>query len=97
MMTLGNMRENNVCSLAITCGALHCHHDAIIDLSAFADAREWPAGLRRNRCGCSPEHRPVCSGSHGTSRTRVDHLANAQTGAQVPTKAMKGKEASNDK
>jgi len=25
MMTLGNMRENGVRSLAITCGALACH------------------------------------------------------------------------
>ena len=37
MMTLGNMRENGVRSLAITCGAVHCHHDAVIDVSAFAD------------------------------------------------------------
>ena len=37
MMTLGNMRENGVRSLAITCGALHCHHEAVLDVSAFAN------------------------------------------------------------
>ena len=57
-MTLGNMRENGVRSLSITCGALHCHHDAIMDVSNFADdevsAILRPAhglhGLRCNRC-----------------------------------------------
>ena len=34
-MTLGNMRENGVCSLAITCGA-YGHH-AIMDVSGLAD------------------------------------------------------------
>jgi len=37
MMTLGNMRENGVRSLAITCGALWCHHQAVLDVNAFAD------------------------------------------------------------
>ena len=37
MMTLRNMRENGVRSLAITCGAVHCHHDAVMDVSAFPD------------------------------------------------------------
>jgi hypothetical protein len=36
-MTLGNMRENGVRSPAFTCGALHCHHYATIDVNAFAD------------------------------------------------------------
>jgi hypothetical protein len=36
-MTLGNMRENGVRSLAITCGALGCHPQAVLDVSAFAD------------------------------------------------------------
>jgi|RhiMethySRZTD1v2_1073278.scaffolds.fasta_scaffold280246_1 hypothetical protein len=31
MMTLGNMRENGVRSLAITCGALWCHHHCRAD------------------------------------------------------------------
>jgi hypothetical protein len=37
MMTIGNMRENGVRSLAITCGALCCHHQAVLDVGAFAD------------------------------------------------------------
>jgi hypothetical protein len=31
MMTLRNMRENGVRSLAITCGAFRCRHQAILD------------------------------------------------------------------
>ena len=41
-MTLGNMRQNGVRTLAITCGALHCHHYATIDVSSF--------GLREANC-----------------------------------------------
>jgi hypothetical protein len=37
VMTLGNMRENGVRSLAITCGAIHCHHCAVMHVSGFAD------------------------------------------------------------
>ena len=37
LMTLGNMRENGVRSLAITCGAIHCHHCAVIDVNGFPD------------------------------------------------------------
>jgi hypothetical protein len=32
MMTLRNMRENGVHSLAITCGAVWCHHQAVLDV-----------------------------------------------------------------
>jgi hypothetical protein len=32
MMTLGNMRENGVRSLAIYCGAIHCQHQAVLDV-----------------------------------------------------------------
>ena len=37
MMALGNMRESGVCSLAITCGPVWCHHNAVLDVSGFAD------------------------------------------------------------
>lgn len=37
MMTLGSMRENGVRSLAITCGAVRCNHQAVLDADAFAD------------------------------------------------------------
>jgi hypothetical protein len=29
-MTLGNMRRNRVRSLAVYCGAMDCHHQAIL-------------------------------------------------------------------
>jgi hypothetical protein len=47
MMTLGNMRENGVRSLAITCVALWCHHEAILDAAmpmtwwCLHSARVW--------------------------------------------------------
>jgi hypothetical protein len=31
------MRENGVRSLAVTCGALWCHHQAVLDVAAYAD------------------------------------------------------------
>jgi hypothetical protein len=34
-MTLGNMRESGVRSLWVRCGALHCNHDTVMDVSAF--------------------------------------------------------------
>jgi len=37
MMTLRNMRENGVRSLAITCGAVWCNHQAVLDVNTFAD------------------------------------------------------------
>jgi hypothetical protein len=55
MMTLRNMRENGVRSLAITCGALWCNHQAVLDAEAFADDVTVPSFgplhcLRRYRC-----------------------------------------------
>jgi hypothetical protein len=35
-MTLGNMRESGVRSLWVRCGALHCNHDTVMDVSAYA-------------------------------------------------------------
>jgi hypothetical protein len=50
MMTLGNMHENGVRSLAITCGALWCHHEAVLDVTAFADDVTVPAFGPRMVC-----------------------------------------------
>ena len=49
-MTLGNMRENGVRSLSITCGALWCHHQAVLDVSAFADDVTVPSFGPRMVC-----------------------------------------------
>jgi hypothetical protein len=49
-MTLRNMRENGVHSLAITCGALWCHHQAVLDVSAYADDVTVPSFCRRMVC-----------------------------------------------
>ncbi len=35
MMTLGNMRQNGVRSLAITYGALWCHHEAVLAVDSY--------------------------------------------------------------
>lgn len=50
MMTLGNMRENGVRSLAITCGALWCHHKAILDVADYADDVTVPSFYPRMVC-----------------------------------------------
>jgi hypothetical protein len=50
MMTLRNMRENGVCSLAITCGAVWCHHQAVLDVDAFADDMAVPSFGPRMVC-----------------------------------------------
>ena len=50
MMTLGNMRENGVRSLAITCGALHCHHQAVLDVNGFGDDVAVPSFGPRMVC-----------------------------------------------
>ncbi|HEX3163874.1 MAG TPA: hypothetical protein VHQ92_14955 [Pseudolabrys sp.] len=49
-MTLGNMRAQGVRSLAITCGAVHCHHDAVMDASGFADEVAVPSFGPRMVC-----------------------------------------------
>ena len=55
-MTLGNMRESGVRSLWVRCGALHCNHDTVMDVSAYVSDRAVirPANgvhsLRCDRC-----------------------------------------------
>jgi hypothetical protein len=71
-MTLGNMRENGVRALAVYCE--RCHHDAVIDVSDYADDVPVPAfgprmvctraalsALTRGRTGTSA-HQSVCLG-----------------------------------
>jgi hypothetical protein len=41
MMTLRNMRENGACSLAITCGAIWCNHEAVLDVNVFLEDRDY--------------------------------------------------------
>ena len=43
MMTLGNMRQNGVRTLAITCGAVWCNHYAVLDVNAFVDDLAVPS------------------------------------------------------
>jgi hypothetical protein len=50
MMTLGNMRENGVHLLSITCGAIWCHHQAVLDVSDFADDVAVPSFGPRMVC-----------------------------------------------
>jgi hypothetical protein len=49
-MTLRNMRENDVRSLSVTCGALHCHHDSILDVDRFANDVTVPSFRPRMVC-----------------------------------------------
>ena len=50
MMTLRNTREHGVHSLAIRCGALWCNHEALLDVSAFADDLTVPSFSPRMVC-----------------------------------------------
>ena len=47
-MTLGNMRVNGVRNLAVFCGA--CHHQAVVDVSRYADGVVVPAFSLRMVC-----------------------------------------------
>ena len=49
-MTLGNMRANGVRSLAVHCGGRYCHHEAVIDVSAYADDVPVPSFGPRMVC-----------------------------------------------
>ena len=49
-MTLANMRANGVRSLAITCGALWCHHQGILDVSPYPDDIAVPSFGPRMVC-----------------------------------------------
>jgi hypothetical protein len=50
MMTLANMRQQNVRWLSITCGALGCHHQAVLDISDYVDDVAVPAFGPRMVC-----------------------------------------------
>jgi hypothetical protein len=50
MMTLANMRLHGVRSLAVTCGALWCHHQAVLDVAGFADDVIVPSFASRMVC-----------------------------------------------
>ena len=49
-MTLGNMRANGVRRLAVNCGALGCHHEAVLDVGAYPDDMPVPAFGPRMVC-----------------------------------------------
>lgn len=48
MMTLGNMRENGVRSLAVYC--IRCHHQAVLDVDSYDDDVPVPAFGPRMVC-----------------------------------------------
>jgi hypothetical protein len=49
-LTLANMRANGVRSLAITCGALRCHHRGVLDVSPYPDDVAVPSFGPRMVC-----------------------------------------------
>ena len=50
MMTLGNMRDQGVRSLSVTCGAVWCHHQAVLDVNGLADDVAVPSFGPRMVC-----------------------------------------------
>ena len=49
-MTLGNMRANDVRTLAVYCGGCQCHHEAIVDVSDYPDEVPVPSFGPRMVC-----------------------------------------------
>ena len=49
-MTLGNMRENGVRSLLVTCSNVTCRHEKIVDVDAYGDDLFVPSFGPRMRC-----------------------------------------------
>ena len=49
-MTLGNMRAHGVHTLSIYCGAIYCHHAAVLDVSAYANDLTVPSFGPRMVC-----------------------------------------------
>jgi hypothetical protein len=47
-MTLGNMRENGVRSLAVHC--IRCHHQAVLDVDSYSDDVTVPSFGPRMVC-----------------------------------------------
>jgi len=48
-MTLGNMRANGVCTLAVWCLGRGCHHFRILDVSGYPD--DMPVRHLAQGCG----------------------------------------------
>ena len=70
MMTLANMRSQGVHTLAVYCGALRCHHEAVLDVSAFADDVVVPSFGPRMVC-------TVCGAIGGDVRPNWNERASA--------------------
>ncbi len=49
-MTLANMRQNGVRSLAVNCGGLGCHHNAILDVGTYPENVPVPSFGARMVC-----------------------------------------------
>jgi hypothetical protein len=49
-MTLGNMRQNGVHTLAVWCGGRGCNHEGILDVSGFPDDVPVPSFGPRMVC-----------------------------------------------
>ena len=60
-MTLGNMRANGVCSLAVTCLSHFCHHEAVLDVTIYGDDVPVPSFGPRMVC-------TVCGGIGADAR-----------------------------
>ena len=78
MITLRNMRENGVPSLAITCGAVWCYHQAVLDVDAFADDVAVPVaqeGLPCLRRSISPRYHVLRDCRLGDVEAELQKLA----------------------
>ena len=54
-MTLGNMRRNGIRTLAICCGAVNCHRQAVLDVEHYPDDAPVPSFRARMWCSVAAD------------------------------------------
>ena len=69
-MTLGNMRENGVRSLLVTCSNVTCRHEKIVNVDAYGDDLFVPSFGPRMRCERCGQRGARTFGRIGASKRR---------------------------
>ena len=76
-MTLGNMRANGVCGLAVCCASGWCHREATTDVSTYPDNVSVPAFALRMVC-------TVCGAIGADARTNWNERAPPSLFGAIP-------------
>lgn len=77
-MTLGNMRANGVHTLAVWCGGRWCHHESVLDMTAYPDEVPVPSFGPRMVCTvCGAIWRGCQAELEREEPARADHAASS--------------------